>query len=184
MGEKSDEKSSAVIIEHSNVVLDSAKSKTLTTNRPGDYGVGSREISPSKKQGESGIRRLAKSAEKLVQRPMPGINTVYDVVVDAALWHGDREALGWREIVKTIEEEREVIKAGDQKGDDVVEKKQWKYLELSEYKWMTYNDVKTAFSEIGRGLIKHGISKGDVFNIHALTRYVMFIMYLAFYQSS
>ena len=166
MGESHDEKSSVVTLL-SNVVVNSAVS---TTNRPGEYGVGSVQIS-RQKQGESGIRRLANSAEQLVQRPLEGINTVYDVVVYAPLKYGDREALGWREVIKTIEEEREIIKTGDQ--TDVVEKKQWKYFELSEYKWMSYNQVKEAVSEISRGLIKHGVSKGDVFNIYALTRYVI-----------
>ena len=169
MGESHDEKLSAVTLLSNVIVVDSAVSESTTKDRPGKYGVGSVEVSPSKSMGESGIRRLANSAKQLVQRPLEDINTVYDVVAYAALKYGDREALGCREIVKTVEEEREVTKAGDE-----TEKKQWKYFELSEYKWMSYNQVKDAASEISRGLIKHGISTGDVFNIYALTRYVIY----------
>jgi long-chain acyl-CoA synthetase len=77
--------------------------------------------------------------------------------------------LGWRDVVKIVEEEKEVTKVVD--GKEIVEKKKWKYFELSDYKYMSYLDVKTAVSEIGRGLVDLGVSKGDVFNIYAQTRY-------------
>ena len=136
----------------------------------GYYGTGSTEISPPAGPGESGVCRLTNSKDALIKQPADGIETVYDLVSYAARTHGNRNALGWREVVNIIEEEKEVTKVVD--GKEVVEKKKWKYFELSDYKYMTYLDVKTAVSEISRGLIDLGIAKGDVFNVYAQTRYV------------
>jgi long-chain acyl-CoA synthetase len=145
-------------------------SKVLT-NKPGFYGVGSVEVSPPVGKGESGVRRLAISKDSLVTQPTDGIETAYDIVAHAARTHGNRNALGWREVVKIVEEEKEVTKVVD--GKEIVEKKKWKYFELSDYKYMSYLDVKTAVSEIGRGLVDLGVSKGDVFNIYAQTGYAL-----------
>jgi long-chain acyl-CoA synthetase len=98
---------------------------------------------------------------------MDGIETAYDIVLHAARTHGNRNAFGWRDVVAVVEEEKEVTKVVD--GQEVVEKKKWKYFELSDYKYMSYLDVKTGVSEIGRGLINLGLSKGDVFNVYAQT---------------
>ena len=141
----------------------------ILTSKPGFYGVGSVEISPSVRPGESGVRRLAISKDILVHQPADGIDTVYDIVSHAARTHGNRNALGWREVVNIVEEEKEVIKVVD--GKEIVEKKKWKYFELSDYKYMTYLDVQTAVSEIGRGLVNLSIAGGDVFNIYAQTGY-------------
>lgn len=143
---------------------------TVTTNQPGYYGEGSSEVASSAGPGEGSVRRLAITKDKLVHQPLEGIDTVLDVVSSAVRTHGDKNALGWRDIVKVIEEDKEVTKVID--GKEVVEKKKWKYFELSDYKYMSFNDVQTAISEISRGLIKHGISNGDVFNIYAQTRHV------------
>jgi long-chain acyl-CoA synthetase len=140
----------------------------IHTNVPGFYGVGSVEISPPPGPGESGVRRLARTKDTLITQPMDGIETAYDIVLHAARTHGNRNAFGWRDVVAVVEEEKEVTKVVD--GQEVVEKKKWKYFELSDYKYMSYLDVKTGVSEIGRGLINLGLSKGDVFNVYAQTR--------------
>jgi len=143
---------------------------TVATNQPGYYGQGSVEVSSSAGPGEGSVRRLAITKDKFVHQPLEGIDTVLDVVSFAVRTHGDKNALGWRDIVRVIEEDKEVTKIID--GKEVVEKKKWKYFELSDYKYLSFNDVQTAISEVSRGLIKHGISKGDVFNIYAQTRHV------------
>jgi len=143
-------------------------SKILTI-KPGFYGTGSAEISPSAGPGDGGVRRLAISKDALVTQPADGIETTYDIVSHAARTHGNRNALGWRDIVNIVEEEKEVTKVVD--GVENIEKKKWKYFELSDFKYMTYLDIMTAVSEIGRGLVNLGIPKGEVFNIYAQTRY-------------
>jgi long-chain acyl-CoA synthetase len=139
------------------------------TNKPGFYGVGSVEFSPSASPGEGPVRRIAITQDKLVTQPLEGIETVYDIVSYAARTHGNRNAIGWRDIVKVVEEEKEVKKIVD--GKETVEKKKWKFFELSDYKYMNYIDVQTAASEISRAFISFGLSKGDVFSVYAQTRY-------------
>ncbi|KAF9461401.1 long-chain-fatty-acid-CoA-ligase [Collybia nuda] len=138
----------------------------VRTNKPGFYGKGSVEISPGV-EGEGGIRRCAISQDRLVTQPFEGIDTVYDIVEYSARTHGTRNALGWRDIVEIIEEEKEVKKVVD--GKEVTEMKKWKYFQLSDYKYINFVEVKEAVSEIGRGLLELGVSADDVFNVYAQT---------------
>jgi long-chain acyl-CoA synthetase len=141
----------------------------VKTLKPGFYGKGSVAVSSKEKvSGEGAVRRLAITSDKLVTQPFEGINTVYDVLAYTARTYGDRRAIGWRDIVDIHEEEKEVTKVVG--GKEVKEKKTWKYFQLSDYKYLSFIDVKTRASEISRGLVKLGISSDDVFNIYAQTR--------------
>jgi long-chain acyl-CoA synthetase len=139
------------------------------TNKLGFYGQGSVEISPGL-DGQSGIRRCSITKDKLVKQPVEGVDTLFDVLEYAVRMHGSRDALGWREITRMHEEEKEVTKIVD--GKEVVEKKKWKYFELSDYQFHSYTDVKNIVSEIGRGLLELGIAADEVFNVYAQTRSV------------
>ena len=141
----------------------------IHTSQPGLYGEGSVEVSSSL-QGESPIRRCTLSKDKLVTQPFEGVDTVADIISYSARTHGNRKALGWRDIIQVVEEEKEVTKVVD--GKEVTQKKLWKYFELSDYKYLSYVELKEAISEVSRGLIDLGITKDDVFNVYAQTRYV------------
>ena len=141
----------------------------ITTNKPGYYGQGSVEVQPSVRPGEGPTRRCFLSKDGLVTQPFEGIDTVYDIVQYAARTHGTRNALGWRDVVRVIEEEKEVKKVVD--GQEIMEKKKWKFFELSDYKYITFIELKEAVSEVARALISLGITKDDVFNVYAQTRY-------------
>lgn len=141
------------------------------TNKPGGFfSKGSVEVPGPVVAGEGPARRLGITAEALVTQPFEGIDTVFDVVEYAARTHGDRKALGWRDVDKIIEEEKEVKKVVD--GKEITEKKKWKYFQLSDYKYHSFIDVKVAVSEIARALIHLGVTADDVFNVYAQTRYV------------
>ena len=142
----------------------------IYTNKPGYYGEGSVNVSSSSQPGEGDIRRCTLSKDKLVTQPFEGIDTVADIISYSARTHGNRNAMGWRDIIKIVEEEKEVTKVID--GKQVTEKKLWKYFELSDYKYIDYIELKEAISQISRGLIELGITKDDVFNVYAQTRYV------------
>jgi long-chain acyl-CoA synthetase len=114
---------------------------TILTSKPGFYGVGSVEISPPLDPGESGVRRLANCKDVLIKQPMDGIETTYDILSHAARTHGSNNAFGWRDIVNIIQEEKNVTKVVD--GKEIAEKKTWQYFELSDYKYMSYVEVKT-----------------------------------------
>jgi len=131
------------------------------------WGKGSVEISPPTQPGESGVRRLEKTHDRLVTAPMEGINTVHDVLLYASRTHGERHAYGYRDIVDIIEEQKEVTKTIG--GKEVKETKTWKYFHLSEYKYISFVELKNTASEVSRGLLKLGVQKDDVFNIYAQT---------------
>lgn len=134
------------------------------------FGKGTVEVDGPKEDGYTRIRRLARTKDRLITQPFEGIDTVYDVVAYAARTHGTRDAFGTREIVDVIEEEKEVTKVVG--GKEVVEKKKWKYFQLSDYKYMSYLDVQEAVSEIARAFIDLGITQDDIVNVYSTTRSV------------
>src|SRR5712671_3703849 len=140
--------------------------------RPNEsWGKGSIEVGPTAQQGESRIRRLQKTHDRFVSAPIEGINTVHDVLLYASRTHGERKAFGYRDIIDIIEEQKEVTKIVG--GQEVKETKTWKYFHLSDYKYISYIELKVAVSEVARGLLKLGVQKNDVFNIYAQTAYVV-----------
>jgi long-chain acyl-CoA synthetase len=132
------------------------------------WGKGSVEVGSPAPEGESRVRRLEKTKDGLVTGPLEGINTVHDVLLHASRTHGERKAYGYRDIVDTIEEQKEVTKTVG--GKEVKETKTWKYFHLSDYKYISFLEFKSHVSEVARGLLKLDVKKGDVFNIYAQTR--------------
>lgn len=133
--------------------------------------VGSVAVGDEKKDGETQTRRNALTKDALVTQPMEGIETTYDVLCYAARTHGTKKALGWRDIVDVHEEQKEVKKQVD--GKEVTEKKTWKFFQLSEFKYLSFVEVKEAVLEISAGLAELGINKGEIFNVYSATWYVL-----------
>ncbi|KZP08151.1 acetyl-CoA synthetase-like protein [Athelia psychrophila] len=127
------------------------------------FGVGSIEVESN---GEK-CRRLAITKDKLVTQPEDGLETTTDIVDYAARTHGTKDAFGWRDIVDIHREEKDVKKIVG--GKEVTEKKQWQYFELSDYKYISFLEIQTRVSELARGLVEHGITADNVFNMYAST---------------
>lgn len=135
---------------------------------PDRYGTpASVEVGPDALPGESRARRLRFTADRLLYRPADGINTTWDIIQNSAAKFGDKQAMGWRDVVDIVTEEKEVTKTVD--GEQVTEKKQWQFFQMSEYKYMSYKEVRDAVSEIGRGLLELGIERDEIFNIYSRT---------------
>lgn len=137
----------------------------LTRNHNNYFGKGS-VIVPS--DGEGVVRRLAITADRLVERPFDGIDVIPDVIAYAARTYGSREAYGWRRVVRMHEEEKQVKKMV--RGEEVTETKKWKFFELSDFEYISFLEVKERVDELAKGLLHYGIGKADVFNIYAQTR--------------
>lgn len=136
-----------------------------------NFGPGSVEVGPEPKQGEGRIRRNFLVAEgELPARPMDGIDTVYDVLAYIDRTYGSKNAIGYRDIVDTHVEEKEVTKVVG--GKEVKEMKKWSYFELSEFKYMSFTELRKTSEAIGRGLADLGLKRGEIFNIYSATRYV------------
>jgi len=54
-------------------------------------------------------------------------------------------------------------------GKEVKEKKNWQYFELSDYKYMTYNELAKVVKDAASALVETGHSKDTMFNIFAST---------------
>jgi len=134
------------------------------------WGKGSVEIGPPAPQGESRVRRLEKTQDRIVTGPlaMGGINTVLDVLNHAGPVHGESNAYGYRDIIDIVKEQKEVTKIVG--GKEVKETKTRRYFHLSDYKYISYLEFKSGVFEVSRGLLQLDIKKGDVFNIFARTR--------------
>lgn len=136
--------------------------------KPNSYfGLGSVEV---ESQGEK-CRRLAITKDTLVTQPQEGLNTTSDFIDYAARTHGTKDAYGWRDVVEIHTEEKDVKKIVG--GKEVTEKKQWQYFQLSDYKYISFVDIQTRVSELGRGLVHYGITQDNVFNMYASTRQVI-----------
>ncbi|KAF9970719.1 long-chain fatty acid-CoA ligase [Actinomortierella ambigua] len=125
------------------------------------------EVGPTDVQGETRIRRSALSAKRLMSSPTDDVKTLFDVVNHSVQVRGNRQAIGYRKVVKIIEEEKEVTKIVG--GEEVKEKKTWKFFQLSGYFWMTYKDAKQVMDNIGCGLRKIGVEPKDRITVFGST---------------
>ncbi|KAJ3534142.1 hypothetical protein NMY22_g7048 [Coprinellus aureogranulatus] len=133
------------------------------------FGQGSVEVTPPPPGAkEGGIRRLAVTADKLLTQPSPDVNTIPDVLDHAVEHYPHKNAVGWRDVVRIVEEKKVIKKVVN--GVEKEEEKTWKYFELSDPKYLTFPDYRTAVREVARALVSLGIRKDDdVINIYAQT---------------
>ncbi|CAL1698511.1 unnamed protein product [Somion occarium] len=146
----------------------------MSAVKPPKFGPGSVEVGAEKIAGESRIRRLAITKDRLVTQPFEGIDTVLDILLYASRTHGSRDSFGYREIIDIHEEEKQIKKILG--GREITETKKWKYFQLSDYKYYSFLDVKQISFEIAKGLIELGVTKDDILNVYAATAW-QFISY-------
>lgn len=142
--------------------------ETIEEQRKQPYKTGSSEHGPAPAPGESRPRRSNMVGDgPLVTQPLAGVGTIHDVLLYAARTFPNKEAMGWREVERIIEEEKEVTKTVG--GQEVKEKKTWKYFQLSKYRYLTFQQFKEKVDVCAHALNHSGIKKGDVFNVYAAT---------------
>ncbi|KAF9914890.1 long-chain fatty acid-CoA ligase [Lobosporangium transversale] len=125
------------------------------------------EVGPTEVHGETRIRRSVMSPTDLISTPFDDIKTLYDVIRHSAKTRPNMDAIGYRKVIKMIEEEKEVTKMVG--GSPVKEKKIWKYFKLSGYNWMTYKDTQVVVDSIGAGLRKFGVQPKDKMTVFGAT---------------
>lgn len=129
--------------------------------------VGSVEVGPPARAGEGRARRCYTSPNKLVETPCEGVTVLADILARSARLFPEKNALGWRDLVRMIEEEKEVKKTVA--GVETVEKKKWSYFELSDYKYWSYGEFAAIVAKVGSALVETGHSKDTIFNIYSGT---------------
>jgi long-chain acyl-CoA synthetase len=120
--------------------------------------------------GETVPRRNVSHGEKLLARPDDTIYTVFDIVERAAQRFGNARCMGSRDLIKVHCETRKAKKMVNGREQEV--DKQWTYFELSEYRYMSFSDYEKLILQVGAGLRKLGLQKGDKIHLYAATRYV------------
>ncbi|ORX51649.1 acetyl-CoA synthetase-like protein [Hesseltinella vesiculosa] len=124
------------------------------------------EVGPEQPNGGR-IRRSALMPEELLRIPDTTVHTLFDVLNYSMKKYGDRQCFGFRSIEREIEEEKDIIKYVN--GEEVREKKKWKYFQLSGYKYLTYRQVAKETRFLGAGLIHLGLSEKSKLEIFAPT---------------
>lgn len=110
----------------------------------------------------------------LITSPAPGIETVHDIILYAARVHGQKPALSTRPILKTIHEDKEVVKVS-RDGKETKEMKRWTYYKLGDYQSISYEEVLEKVRRVGSGLSQLGVGEeGEtMFSVYAQTRWVL-----------
>src|SRR3569833_1506402 len=119
-------------------------------------------------QGETPVRRHPKAANGLVATPDgTNIKTTYDLVKYAVDKFSDANAMGSRKLLRTHQETKKIKKMVD--GEEREVDKKWTYFELSGYEYITYKQYWALLRQVGSGLRKLGLEKGDRVHIFAAT---------------
>ncbi|KAH3681020.1 hypothetical protein WICMUC_000001 [Wickerhamomyces mucosus] len=116
--------------------------------------------------GETAPRRNAKLKDlEVLKRPVGyKANTVYEYILESFEKGGQRKAFAYRDIVEIHKEHKKVKKLVN--GEEVEVDKTWLYYELSDYKYETYQEVKSYFHQYGRGLVKLGLKPESEDKLH------------------
>jgi long-chain acyl-CoA synthetase len=122
------------------------------------------EVGPEQPNGGR-IRRSIFAPEGLTRVPTHNVHTLYDVLAHSAKKYPERKGFGFRKVDKVIDEEKEVSKFVN--GEEIKEKKTWKYFQLSAYNYLTYKEASRLVHDVGAGFIQLGLkekSKIEVFS--------------------
>ncbi|WFC94774.1 long-chain-fatty-acid--CoA ligase [Malassezia brasiliensis] len=113
------------------------------------------------------VRRSFLAPNKLLERPAEGINTMVDLLELSRKRNGPKNMIATREILREFTEEKKITKKVD--GQDVEDTKKWTYYVLSDYKYMTLNEMCDMIEKFSKGLTALGLNHDTRFNIFAST---------------
>jgi long-chain acyl-CoA synthetase len=120
-----------------------------------------------KKDGET-IPRVHPSAKNgLISTPAPDVKTIYDILRSSSKKFGNAKALGYRTLIKTHEETKQIKKVVD--GKEVTEDKKWQFSELSSYTYISFDEYEQLCFKVASGYRALGMNKGDRIHIFAST---------------
>jgi long-chain acyl-CoA synthetase len=113
-------------------------------------------------------RRSTFASEGLTRVPNHNVHTLYDVLTYSAKKYPERKGFGFRKVDKMIDEEKVVTKFVN--GEEVKEKKNWKYFQLSAYHYLTYKESSRLTHDVGAGLIQLGLKEKSKIEIFSPTK--------------
>ena len=118
-------------------------------------------------EGETPVRRHPASVKEIISRPADDITTTYELVRAAVAKYGNAKCVGSRKLVDTHVETKKVKKMVD--GEEREVDKNWTFFELSPYEYITFNEYEALLLQLGAGLRKLGLEKGDRVHLFAAT---------------
>lgn len=137
-------------------------------------------VGKAENEHETAPRRNVSNLKAPLVRPVDTTcSTVYEYFLECFAKGGNRNAMGWRDVVEIHEEKKEVTKRVD--GKDTKVEKTWQYFELSQYHYNSYKELTNMMHDLGRGLVKIGLepSSEDKLHIYASTSHKWMKMYTA-----
>lgn len=120
------------------------------------------------KEGETIPRTHPVSKDKLRTTPSDDVKTIFDILKRSADKYGNAKALGSRRNIRTHVETKKVKKVVDGETQEV--DKKWTYFELSEYSYLSFIEYERLALDLGAGLRKLGLVKGERLHLYAATR--------------
>jgi long-chain acyl-CoA synthetase len=119
-------------------------------------------------EGETIPRRHPSAKDGLVTTPSPDVKTIFDILKRSADKFGNAKAFGSRKVIKTHQETKKIKKTVD--GQETEVEKKWTYFELSGYNYLSFVEYEQLVLQLGAGLRKLGMVKGDRLHLFAATR--------------
>ena len=119
-------------------------------------------------KGETIPRRNPVSQHSLISNPAKDVETLFDILKRSADKFGNAKALGTRRLIKPHKETKKIKKIVDGQTKEV--DKEWTYFELSEYSYVSFVEYERLALQMGAGLRKLGMGKGDKLHLFAATR--------------
>lgn len=118
-------------------------------------------------EGETIPRRQPLTRDGFKATPEDGCETLYDILIRSARKFGGEKGFGTRKLLKKHVETQKVRKVVD--GHEQYIDKDWTYSQLTGYVWTTFSDYVEQSLQIGSGLRKLGLAKGDIVHLYAAT---------------
>ncbi|EPY52941.1 long-chain-fatty-acid-CoA ligase Lcf1 [Schizosaccharomyces cryophilus OY26] len=119
------------------------------------------------KPHETGIVRNVNSVKELTTTLDDKTKTLYDVLANAVKRYGDNDAVGYRDLIKEHVEEKMITKVVNNEKKEIPKK--WSYFELSDYKYLSFNQFYEKTMRLAGGLRKFGLKAGDKLELYAST---------------
>jgi long-chain acyl-CoA synthetase len=120
-------------------------------------------------KGETPVRRSILSPLVLTETPDPAIRTIYDLVQFSARRWADKPCFGTRKVIKIHTEKQIVSNAANAASEPKV----YMFWELGPYEYRSYKEVAQEGLDVGSGLRKLGLERGDKIAIYAETSYFL-----------
>lgn len=118
-------------------------------------------------EGETPVRRHPLAVDGLFTTPNDKITTVHELVRESVAKFGNAKCMGSRKLVRTHLDKKMIKKVVD--GQEREVEKSWTFFEMSPYEYISYTDYERLTHQLGAGLRKLGLGKGDRVHIYAAT---------------